>query len=129
MKNNKQKKNRDAVVTIRMTETEKQQLTTKALKNGQSISSYIRSVLRGIKPVDLATRQALIVDVNQQFQVLHGIGNNINQLTHTIHLIKKGFKIHSNEIQELNILLSYNLRMLQEIKNTFSQLLIEITGK
>lgn len=127
MQKNKLKNNKNKAVIIRMTETEKQQLKTKALESGQSISSYVRSMLKGIKPVDLATRQALIVDINQQFQVLHGIGNNINQLTHTIHLIRKGFKIHTNEIQQLDILLSYNLRMLREIKNTFSALLTEIT--
>ena len=127
MENNKQKTNRNAVVMIRLTNKEKQQLQEKAMRIGQSNSSYIRSVLSGRKPVDLTTRKSLIGNINQQFRVLHGIGNNINQLTHSIHLIRKGFKIHTNEIQQLDILLSYNLRMLREIKNTFSALLTEIT--
>ena len=127
MENNKQKTNRNAVVMIRMTNKEKQDLQEKAMKSGQSNSSYIRSVLSGRKPVDLTTRKSLIGNINQQFRVLHGIGNNINQLTHTIHLIKQGFKSPHDEIQELNILLSFNLKVLENIKKTFSELLNEIT--
>jgi hypothetical protein len=114
---------RDAVLVVRMKNTDKAELQSLAKQRGITISKLVLSCLANKSVPDFSSRIKLLEGIGGLVKEINAIGNNINQATIAIHQIKHGRK---NEAGEYRLLVEsiekYRVQEL-EIKKLLNKLM------
>ena len=123
MKNNKSKKG--TFLIVRMKASDKTDLKDLAKKRGITLSGLVLSCLANKSVPDFSSRLKLLQSIGELVKEIKAIGNNINQATIAIHLIKHGRKIASDEYRQLSESIDkYHVKE-QEIKMLLNKLMDE----
>jgi|GEM_PF-3149212 len=123
MEDNDSKK--DTFLILRMKARDKADLKNLAKKRGITLSRLVLSCLANKSVPDFSSRLILLQSIGGLVKEMNAIGNNINQATIAIHLIKHGRKIASGEYLQLSESIAIYHVKEQEIKMLLNKLIDE----
>jgi hypothetical protein len=114
---------RNAVLVVRMKNTDKADLKRLAKQRGITISKLVLSSLANKSVPDFSSRLKILEGIGVLVKEINAIGNNINQATIAIHQIKHGRKNEAGEYSQLvECIEKYRVQEL-EIKKLLNKLM------
>jgi hypothetical protein len=96
---------KDDRLYIRIPKQKKKELLQLAKERKVSVTQIMLAALDNIPLKDYAHEKQFLPQLLELTRELHHIGNNINQATVAIHLIKNGHQLPTSELEDFNILM------------------------
>lgn len=119
---------KNAVLIVRMKNTDKADLKSLAKQRGLTLSTLVLSCLANKSVPDFSSRLKFLDGIGGLVKEMNAIGNNINQATIAIHQIKHGRKIDAREyLQLVECIEKYRIQEL-EIKVLLNKLMDHESG-
>jgi hypothetical protein len=120
--------NKNTLLVVRMKAADKAALKALVKKRDITLSSLVLTCLANKQVPDHYARLQVLSGIDLLTREMNAIGNNINQATIAIHLIKNGNKIPDGEYQQFtNAVTEYQLKE-REIKKLLQKIVTDEAG-
>jgi uncharacterized protein (DUF1778 family) len=107
---------KDKKLWLRVTSTDKQQIKQIARENGLNVTEYVLLRCKEKIVINKMDFNAFKASIHQAAQEINAIGNNINQVTHAIHLCnRQGFPV-DQPLEHFNALMADYLKAHEEMR-------------
>ena len=116
------KQNKTCQIHVRVTEEEKAKLKKTATQAGLTITEIISARLKDMPVKNYQKENEFLLKLNELTQQLGYIGNNINQVTVSIHQIKSSLLMDSEPINEFNSLMRQYLETRSELSDNLKKI-------
>ncbi len=111
------------VVTIKLTESELEELNRMKLQSGMNRMQLIRKKIFAGGAVTMVNVKEVLGELSRQGAELGRIGNNLNQLARHTNVLAKQGKLHAHVAEELKRLLEEHLAIQKQLDKTWRHLL------
>ena len=107
---------KDNMIWLRLSKSDKQKIKKIAKENGLSMSELVLLRCMGKPVVNKIDYNLFKASIHQASQEINAIGNNINQVTHAIHICnKKGISVEQ-QLKQYNELMALYLMAHEELR-------------
>ncbi len=111
------------VVTVKLTESELEELNLMKTQTGMNRMQLIRKKIFASGPVTMVNVKEVLGELSRQGAELGRIGNNLNQLARHANVLAKQGKLHPHIAEELKRLLEEHAAIQKQLDITWRHLL------